>query len=86
MKKTDIEMMIATIIIMVYTTIMTIAGLSNNGALAFWDTAVFVCLLYICKQADRYEKAELRHREARSREIQQAMDELEAWREQKEAD
>ena len=86
MKKTDIEMMIATIIIMVYTTIMTIAGLSNNGALAFWDTAVMGCLVYICWRADKEEKARLRRRQAQREALTQALDELEEWREQREAD
>jgi hypothetical protein len=85
-RKEDIELGIATAIFMAYMAILTYAALDNRGSLAAWDTAVFICLLYICKQADRYEKAELRHREARSREIQHAMDELEAWREQREAD
>lgn len=85
-KKENIELGIATAIFMAYMAILTYAALDNRGSLAAWDTAVFVCLLYICKQADRYEKAELRHREARSHEIQQAMDELEAWRESREAD
>lgn len=85
-QKQDIELGIATAIFMGYMAILTYALLAEKNALALWDTAVFVCLLYICKQADRYEKAELRHRKARNREIQQAMDELEAWRESREAD
>lgn len=85
-QKQDVELGIATAIFMAYMAILTYAGLADNGALAFWDTAVFVCLLYICKQADKAEKARLRHREARNRKVKQALDELEAWREQREAD
>ena len=86
MKKQDLELGIATAIFMAYMAILTYALLAEKNALALWDTAVFVCLLYICKQADRYEKAELRHRRARSRMMQQSLDELEAWRESREAD
>lgn len=85
-KKEDIEFGIATAIVMTYMAILTFAALDNRGSLAAWDTAVFICLLYICKQADKYEKAELRHRRARARMLQQSLDELEKWREQREAD
>lgn len=85
-RKEDIEIGIATAIFMGYMAILTYALLAEKNALALWDTAVFICLLYICKQADRYEKAELRHRRARARMLQRSLDELEAWREQREAD
>lgn len=86
MKKQDFELAVATAIIMLYMVILTYAGLADNGALAFWDTAVFACLVYTCWRADREEKARLRHREARNREVKQALDELEAWRESREGD
>lgn len=86
MKKQDLELGIATAIIMVYMIILTYALLSGNNALALWDSAVFICLLYICKQADKAEKAELRHRKARAEMMQKSLDELEAWRESREAD
>lgn len=86
MKKQDLELGIATAIIMVYMIILTYALLSGNNALALWDTAVFICLLYICKQADKAEKAELRHRKARAEMMQKSLDELEAWRESREVD
>ena len=85
-RKEDIEIGIATAIFMAYMAILTYALLAEKNALALWDTAVFVCLLYICKQADQAEKAELRHRRARARMLQQSLDELERWREQREAD
>lgn len=85
-RKEDIEIGIATAIFMAYMAILTYALLAEKNALALWDTAVFVCLLYICKQADQAEKAELRHRRARARMLQQSLDELEAWRESREAD
>lgn len=85
-QKQDIEIGIATAIFMAYMAILTYALLAEKNALALWDTAVFVCLLYICKQADQAEKAELRHRRARARMLQQSLDELEAWRESREAD
>lgn len=85
-KKEDIEFGVATAIVMTYMAILTFAALDNRGSLAAWDTAVFICLLYICKQADKQEKAELRHRQARARILQQSLDELEKWREQREAD
>lgn len=85
-QKQDIELGIATVIFMVYMIILTYASLSGNNALALWDTAVFICLLYICKQADKAEKAELRHRKARAEMLQKSLDELEAWRESREAD
>ena len=85
-KKEDIELGIATAIFMGYMAILTYALLAEKNALALWDTAVFVCLLYICKQADQAEKAELRHRKARARMLQQSLDELEKWRESREAD
>lgn len=84
--KQDLELGIATAIVMTYMAILTYALLSGNNALALWDTAVFICLLYICKQADKAEKAELRHREARGRMMQRSLDELEAWREMREGD
>lgn len=86
MKKQDLELGIATAIFMAYMAILTYALLAEKNALALWDTAVFVCLLYICKQADKQEKAELRHRKARAEMMQKSLDELEAWRESREAD
>lgn len=85
-RKEDIELGVATAIFMAYMAILTYALLTEKNALALWDTAVFVCLLYICKQADKYEKAELRHRKARAEMLQKSLDELEAWRESREAD
>ena len=85
-KKEDIEICIAAGIVVAYMAILTYAALDNRGSLAAWATAVFVCLLYICKQADQAEKAELRHRRARARMMQRSLDELEQWREQREAD
>lgn len=85
-KKENIELGIATAIFMAYMAILTYALLAEKNALALWDTAVFICLLYICKQADKYEKAELRHRRARAEMMQQSLDELEEWRERREAD
>ncbi len=85
-KKEDIELCIAAGIVVAYMATLTYAALDNRGSLAAWATAVFVCLLYICKQADQAEKAELRHRRARARMLQQSLDELEAWRESREAD
>lgn len=85
-RKEDIEIGIATAIFMGYMAILTYALLAEKNALALWDTAVFVCLLYICKQADRYEKAELRHRRARVRMLQRSLDELEQWRQARESD
>lgn len=85
-RKEDIEICIAAGIVVAYMATVTYAELAHDHALALWSTAVFVCLLYICKQQDKYEKAELRHRRARARMLQQSLDELEAWREQREAD
>lgn len=85
-RKEDIEICVAAAIVMTYLIILTFAALDNRGSLAAWATAVFVCLLYICKQADQAEKAELRHRRARARMLQRSLDELEQWREQREAD
>ena len=85
-QKQDIELGIATAITLAYMSILTYALLAENHALALWDTAVFICLLYICKQADRQEKAELRHRRARAEMMQKSLDELEQWRESREAD
>lgn len=80
MKKQDFELAIATTISMIYLAILTYAALAANGALAFWDTAVFVCLVYICWRSDREEKARLRRRQAAREELDKAMTELEAWR------
>lgn len=85
-KKEDIELGVATVIFMAYMAILTYAALDNRGSLAAWDTAVFICLLYICKQADRYEKARLRRRQAQREALTQALDELEEWRESREVD
>lgn len=85
-QKQDVELGVATVIFMTYMAILTFAALDNRGSLAAWDTAVFICLLYICKQADKAEKAELRHRKARAEMLQKSLDELEAWRESREAD
>lgn len=79
-KKADVELAIATTISMIYLAILTYAALAANGALAFWDTAVFGCLIYICWRADREEKARLRRRQAAREELDKAMTELEAWR------
>lgn len=85
-KKADVELAIATTISMTYLAILTYAALAANGALAFWDTAVFVCLVYICWRADKEEKARLRRREAQREALTKALDELEEWRESREAD
>ena len=79
-RKQDLELGIATVIIMTYLVILTFAALANRGALAFWDTAVFVCLCYICWRADKEEKARLRRREAQRKALDEAMNDLEAWR------
>lgn len=85
-KKEDIEFGIATVIIMTFLIILTFAALDGNGALAFWDSAVFGCLVYICWRSDREEKARLRRRQAQREALTQALDELEQWRESREAD
>lgn len=85
-KKEDVDLFIATVIIMTYLVILTFAALAANGALAFWDSAVFGCLVYICWRADKEEKARLRRRQAQREALTQALDELEKWREQREAD
>lgn len=85
-RKEDIEICVAAGIVLAYMAILTYAEIAHDHALALWDTAVFACLLYICKQADRQEKRELRHRQAMARMMQQSLDELEQWREQREAD
>ena len=86
MNKQDVDLFIATAIIMTYLAILTYAALAGNGALAFWDTAVMGCLVYICWRSDREEKARLRRRKAQRENLDKAMDELEAWRESREAD
>ena len=85
-KKADVELGIATVLVMTYLVILTVAALGSNGALAFWDTAVFGCLVYICWRADREEKARLRRRKAQRENLDRAMADLEQWREQREAD
>ena len=85
-RKQDIELAIAAGIVMAYMAILTYALLDGNNALALWDTAVLVCLLHICWQADKQEKSELRRRQARSRMMQQSLDELEQWRQARESD
>lgn len=85
-RKEDIELCIAAGIVVAYMAILTYAALDNRGSLAAWATAVFVCLLYICKQADQAEKAELRHRKARAKMLQRSLDELEQWRQARESD
>lgn len=82
-QKQDIELGIATVIIMTYLVILTFAALANRGALAFWDTAVFVCLCYICWRADKEEKARLRRRQAQREALTQALDDLEQWRKER---
>jgi hypothetical protein len=84
--KQDVDLFIATVIIMTYLVILTFAALDGNGALAFWDSAVFGCLVYICWRADKEEKATLRRRQAQRENLDKALDELEAWRESREAD
>jgi hypothetical protein len=85
-KKEDVDLFIATVIIMTFLIILTFAALDGNGALAFWDSAVFGCLVYICWRADREEKARLRRRKAQRENLDKALDELEQWRESREAD
>ena len=84
--KQDVDLFIATVIIMTYLVILTFAALASNGALAFWDSAVFGCLVYICWRSDREEKARLRRRKAQREALTRALDELKEWREQREAD
>lgn len=82
-RKQDLELGIATAIIMAYLAILTFAALANRGTLAFWDTAVMACLVYICWRADREEKARLRRRKAQREALTQALDELEQWRKER---
>lgn len=84
--KQDVDLFIATAISMTYLAILTYAALASNGALAFWDSAVFGCLVYICWRADKEEKARLRRRQAQREALTRTLDELEQWREQREAD
>ena len=79
-KKQDLDLGIATVIIMTYLAILTFAALANRGALAFWDTAVMGCLVYICWRADREEKARMRRRKAQREVLDEAMADLEQWR------
>ena len=79
-RKQDLELGVAAAIVMIYLIILTFAALDNRGSLAAWDTAVFVCLLYICWRSDREEKARLRRREAQRKALDEAMNDLEAWR------
>lgn len=85
-QKQDVDLFIATAISMTYLAILTYAALASNGALAFWDSAVFGCLVYICWRADKEEKARLRRRKAQRENLDKAMADLEQWREQREAD
>ncbi|MBR1749909.1 MAG: hypothetical protein IJ740_03360 [Ruminococcus sp.] len=85
-KKEDIEIGIATAIFIAYMAILTYAALAANGALAFWNSAVFGCLVYICWRSDREEKARLRRRQAQKENLDKALNELEQWREHREAD
>ena len=82
-RKQDIELGIATVIIMTFLVILTFAALDGNGALAFWDTCVFALLTYICWRADKEEKARLRRRKAQREALTQALDELEQWRKER---
>lgn len=82
-RKQDVELAIATTISMIYLAILTYAALAANGALAFWDTAVFTCLCYICWRADKEEKARRRRRQAQREALTQALDELEEWRKER---
>lgn len=82
-QKQDVELGIATAIFMAYMAILTYAGLADNGALAFWDTAVMGCLVYICWRSDREEKARLRRRQAQREALTQALDDLEQWRKER---
>lgn len=82
-KKADVELGIATTISMTYLVILTFAALAANGALAFWDTAVMGCLVYICWRADKEEKARRRRRQAQREALTQALDELEEWRKER---
>lgn len=79
-KKEDIELGIATVIIMTFLVVLTFAALDGNGALAFWDTCVFALLTYICWRSDREEKARLRRRKAQREALDEAMSDLESWR------
>jgi hypothetical protein len=81
--KQDVDLFIATVIIMTYLVILTFAALAANGALAFWDTAVMGCLVYICWRSDREEKARLRRRQAQREALTQALDDLEQWRKER---
>jgi len=84
--KQDVDLFIATAIIMTYLAILTYAALAANGALAFWDTAVMGCLVYICWRSDREEKSRLRRRQAQREALTRALDELEQWRQARESD
>lgn len=84
--KQDVDLFIATVIIMTFLIILTFAALDGNGALAFWDTCVFALLTYICWRSDREEKARLRRRKAQRENLDKALADLEQWRANREAD
>lgn len=86
MKPSDKDLAIASASVIAYTALMTLAGLTGDGTAILIFTAIAGIWLYACYQIDRAEKARDRVRDAQRRKLDEAIKELEEWREQREAD
>ena len=85
-QKQDIELGIAAALIVAWQATVCYSALANKPAVGYLATIIFGMAVYIAWRADREEKERLRQRKARSEMMQKSLDELEAWREQREAD
>lgn len=85
-RKQDIEIGIAAFLIVAWQATICYSALANKPIIGYLATVIFGLSVYIAWRSDREEKARLRYREARSEMMQRSLDELEQWREQREAD
>ena len=84
--KQDIELGIAAALIVAWQATVCYSALANKPATGYLATVIFALCVYIAWRADREEKARKRRTATAREELDKALTELEAWREQREAD
>lgn len=86
MKPSNTDLAIASASTIAYTALLTLGYLDENEPFMFCITLVAAIWLYACYAIDREQKHRQKLRDAQREALTQALDELEAWRESREAD
>lgn len=85
-RKQDLELAIAAGLIVAWQATVCYSALANKPVIGYLVTVIFALSVYIAWRSDREEKSRLRRRKAQREALTRALDELEEWREQREAD